>query len=185
MIRRTCLQQRHALTAATQQAASARICERIASLPVYQNASSIALYQAIDNEINLNALWFLAEQQGKQCYMPAMLPDKKMLLFLPTTSQTPLKPNQFQILEPNIPHTQAMPLQHIDLMIIPLVAFDVAGNRLGRGAGYYDRTLQHKKPACLLGAAYEFQKQSHLNKAPWDIPLSGIVTEKTIHWCSL
>ncbi len=65
---------------------------------------------------------------------------------------------------------------------MPLVAFDGHGTRLGRGAGYYDRTLEHKKPQCLLGVAYEFQHHDFLPPEPWDVPLDAVATEKTIHW---
>ena len=67
-------------------------------------------------------------------------------------------------------------------MLLPLVAFDAHGTRLGRGAGYYDRTLEHQKPACLLGIAYAFQQIPWIQPEPWDIPLDGIVTEKNLHW---
>lgn len=181
-IRKICLAQRNALTPQFKNNASNALCARIQSLPVYQAASTIALYQAIDGEINLLPLWTEAETSGKTCYLPTIIPHQKFLIFLPATLRTPQKTNQFHILEPNIPPTEAISIEKLDLMIMPLVAFDKYGTRLGRGAGYYDQTLRNKKPACLLGAAYEFQQQARLIPDPWDIPLTGIVTEKNTYW---
>ncbi|MCH9756813.1 MAG: 5-formyltetrahydrofolate cyclo-ligase [Gammaproteobacteria bacterium] len=181
-IRHTMLAKRASLAKKMKLEASKALCARIESLPLYQDAKKIALYQAIDGEIDLHPLWLLAETAGKTCYMPVITPDNKTLLFLPTTLKTPQKSNLFQILEPDLPHTSAISLNELDLMIMPLVAFNTHGTRLGRGAGYYDRTLANEKPACLLGAAYEFQRHASLLAEPWDIPLTGVVTEKNTYW---
>ncbi len=181
-IRRRYLTKRNALTADIQKNASKALCARIETLPAYQHTKKIALYHAFDGEISLTPLWRSAEAAGKTCYMPVIIPQHKTLLFLPQSLQTPHKKNKFQILEPDIPHHHAIALKNLDLMIVPLVAFDTHGTRLGRGAGYYDHTLAHERPTCLLGAAYEFQQQPTLERAAWDIPLDGIVTEKNTYW---
>lgn len=181
-IRKTCLKRRAALPEHTQREASSTLCTRIQSLDIYKNAKKIALYQAVGGEINLNSLWVKAQKDKKETYMPIVLPEEKALLFLPTTSTTPQKSNQWGILEPTIALTEAVALDEIDLMLMPLVAFDPHGTRLGRGAGYYDRTLKNTKPACLLGVAYEFQRQTRITPEPWDIPLHGIITEQNTYW---
>ncbi|MDX2345583.1 MAG: 5-formyltetrahydrofolate cyclo-ligase [Legionella sp.] len=182
IIRQQYLTQREALTEQIKLKASRALCARIESLDVYQNASHIALYQAHGGEISLHALWLAATAAGKKCYMPVIMPDTKTLKFLPATTNTAHTPNQFHILEPDAPDSSAITLEQINLMLLPLVAFDKHGTRLGRGAGYYDKTLENKKPACLLGAAYDFQQHVLLNKDPWDIPLDAIATEKNIYW---
>jgi len=174
--------QRKALPKHVRAKASQALCARIQTLPVYQRATRIALYQAIDGEIDLHPLWVQAENAGKTCYMPIMNTQTKTLLFLPTTRKTPQQTNAYHIAEPQTAHTDAAPLDNLDLMLMPLVAFDSQGTRLGRGAGYYDRTLEHTKPSCLLGVAYEFQHHEFLPPEPWDVPLDGVVTEKTIYW---
>lgn len=181
-IRRTIQAKRKALPHHERKKASQRLCARLQALPVYQQATHLALYQAIDGEVDLHTLWMLAEQAGKTCYMPVMNTQTKMLLFLPTTSKSPQQTNAYRIAEPKIPLSKAIALDRVDLMLMPLVAFDRYGTRLGRGAGYYDRTLAHKKPRCLLGIAYEFQHHDFLSPEPWDVPLHGVVTEKTIYW---
>ena len=77
------------------------------------------------------------------------------------------------------------------MIFLPVVAFDINGNRLGRGAGYYDRTLAfvneqieqgtHIKP-CLIGLAYEFQKIEQIITDKWDVALDIIVTENNIYY---
>jgi 5-formyltetrahydrofolate cyclo-ligase len=163
--------------------ASQALCTRIQALDVYQNASHIALYHAIKGEIDLHPLWRFAHAAGKICYMPVVNPHhNKTLLFLPATPDTPRTISALHIPEPNVPHHEARSPHDLDLMIMPLVAFDTHGTRLGTGGGYYDRTLAHQKPACILGVAYTFQRETFLTPEPWDIPLDGIVTEKTTYW---
>jgi 5-formyltetrahydrofolate cyclo-ligase len=71
----------------------------------------------------------------------------------------------------------------LDVILMPLVAFDGQGNRLGMGAGYYDRTLaflrhrRHWRKPRIIGLAYEFQRMPALPAEPWDVPLDGIITE--------
>ena len=173
---------RKALPGPVRTAASQALSARIQTLLPYQHATRIAMYQAIDGEIDLHPLWVLAENAGKTCYMPVMNAKTKTLLFLPTTLKTPQKINHYNITEPHVPHADAAPLDTLDLMLMPLVAFDSHGTRLGRGSGYYDRTLAQTKPRCFLGVAYEFQHCSFLPPEPWDIPLDGVVTEKTLYW---
>ena len=90
--------------------------------------------------------------------------------------------NRFQIPEPDVPLAHAISPQQIDLMFIPLLAFDAKGTRVGRGGGYYDRTLSTMRPGCLLGIAYALQYQPLIPPDPWDVALDGIVTELNVNW---
>jgi 5-formyltetrahydrofolate cyclo-ligase len=75
----------------------------------------------------------------------------------------------------------------LDLVFVPLVAFDKEGHRLGMGGGYYDRTFafktkhSHLKGPKLIGLAHDFQLQSQLPVMPWDIPLNAVITEAAIY----
>lgn len=180
-IRLTCLGVRDVLSPSYQKKISLKICERIRQLEQYRYAKRIALYKAISGEIDLNNLWQSAPLQGKFCYFPSINQDKT-LSFLPSVPSTPFIKNRFGIEEPDAPSTLAISPAQLDLMIIPLVAFDDQGTRLGRGAGYYDRTLALSKPSLLMGVAYEFQRQPYLEPQAWDIPLDVIVTEKETYW---
>jgi 5-formyltetrahydrofolate cyclo-ligase len=179
-IRRNCQQLRKTLPHATQQAAARKICDLILALDRYHQATQLALYHAVNGEIDLSFLWDSAVSEGKICCMPAL--DNQSLVFLPATPTTPSTLNRLNIPEPNIPLALAIPPARIDLMLIPLVAFDDRGTRLGQGGGFYDRALAQERPPCLLGVAYDFQRQPFIPAEAWDIPLTGVVTERGVQW---
>ena len=160
---------------------STQICNRIRALEEYRRAKSVAMYFAINGEIDLSTLWHSAPLQGKFCYFP-VLNQNSTLSFLPATPKTPFKNNRYGIPEPDVSRDLAIPIEELDLIIMPLVAFDTRCTRLGMGSGYYDRTLVNKKNCMFLGVAYQFQKVDFLIPEPWDVPLDAVVTQKAIYW---
>ncbi len=180
-LRQTCRHIRNKLSPTYQRNASHQICANIRKLDSYRYAKRIALYQAVNGEIDLGSLWRSAPLQGKYCYFPA-LNDDATLSFLPATPTSAFHENRFGIEEPDIGREHALTPAQLDLIFIPLVAFDGKGTRLGMGAGYYDRTLAHSRSPLLVGVAYEFQRQSFIEAQAWDIPLNVIITEQTVYW---
>ena len=180
-LRQTNRQIRCKLSPEFQRDAASKICARVNTLQQYHHAKQIALYQAVNGEVDLSGLWQSATQQGKYCYFPVLNADKT-LSFLPATPATPLVANRFGIAEPDVARDLALEPDALDIIFLPLVAFDEKGTRLGLGAGYYDRTLEKNKTSLLIGVAYEFQRQSFIEAQPWDIPLSVIITERTTYW---
>ncbi len=180
-MRRTCQQIRGKLPARFQRTATRKICSQIRMLEQYRYAKRIALYQAVNGEVDLSSLWKSAPLQGKYCYFPALNEDKS-LSFLPATPATPMLKNRFGIAEPDVDRNLALKPERLDIIFMPLVAFDKKGTRLGMGAGYYDRTLENHNAPLLIGVAYEFQRQSFIETQPWDVPLTLIITERTIYW---
>ncbi|WED43611.1 5-formyltetrahydrofolate cyclo-ligase [Legionella cardiaca] len=180
-LRRSCRQIRENLSHDYQQEASNQVCARIRSLEQYRYAKRIALYQAVGGEINLNSLWNSAPLQRKYCYYPA-LNDDKTLSFLPATPATAFIENRFGIPEPDVARSTAISPGQLDIIFMPLVAFDKQGTRLGMGAGYYDRTLAKERHPLLIGVAYEFQRQSYIRAYAWDIPLAAVITQHAIYW---
>lgn len=91
----------------------------------------------------------------------------------------------FGILEPR--GTRMRSARELDLVFLPLVGFDLAGNRIGMGRGFYDRHFAHRRllrqwrRPLLVGLAYEVQKVSALPHAPHDVPLDAIVTDRSTH----
>ncbi len=163
--------------------ASSQICARIKALEPYRRAKNVALYFSVNGEIDLNALWKSAPLQGKFCYFPA-LNNESSLSFLPATPATPFKNNKYGVPEPDVSFDMAIPVKELDLIILPLVAFDMRCIRIGMGAGYYDRTLENEKPKYLFGVAYQFQLVDFIDPQPWDIPLDAVITQKAIYWRS-
>lgn len=172
--RRQLLQIRRHLPLWFKQTCAHLVCKAIMALPLYQQANRLALYHAMDHEIALDELWHHALSQGKTCYFPVLLPNKQ-LSFVPADESALFIPNRWGIPEPV--HRDAVALQEINLFLLPLIGFDNQGNRLGTGAGCYDRTLaQVENPHC-IGVGYAFQQLSTILTEPTDVPLDLVVTE--------
>ena len=146
----------------------------------------IACFLDNDGEIETGPLINQLLAAGKSVYLPALHPDKENeLLFLPYKQNDSLIANRFGIPEPDIHSQKWINNRDLDLVLMPLVAFDKQGNRLGMGGGYYDRSFafileqQTQKPR-LAGIAYSFQQVDHLEPANWDVPLGNIFTEKGV-----
>jgi len=182
-------QQRRTLSDAERENAAFLLCERVASSRIYQHSKHIAFYLSNDGEMDLSLLIKHAWQQGKQVYLPVLAePNTQKLWFIPYTPTTKLKNNRFGIAEPvHSSRTRLRKTLSLDLILMPLVAFDQQGNRVGMGGGFYDRSLaflknrQHWHKPNLLGVAYELQKQEQLEINLWDIPLQAIATEKKLY----
>ena len=191
-LRQQIRQQRRALSDAEREQASFLLCKRIASSKAFKQSKHIAFYLTNDGEIDLSLLIKHAWQQGKKCYLPVLAkpntPNMQRLWFIPYTPHTKLKFNRFGIQEPiHSSKARFRKTLSLDLILMPLVAFDSEGNRVGMGGGFYDRTLsflrQKKfwhKPN-LLGVAYDFQKQKQLEANFWDIPMQAIATDKCLY----
>lgn len=163
---------------ALQVAASKAIVDRLEALTCFQQAEHIALYYPCNNEVNLLALQ-RAENYGKQFYFPSITAEKK-LVFLPVNTQTPFKKHTWGLYEPAVPLDSAHDANTLDLIIMPLVAFDANCNRIGMGGGYYDRTLA-KNNSLLVGVAFNLQYTHHIEPDSWDISPSIIITETNIY----
>lgn len=187
-LRQALRRQRRALSESERRRASRQVCEHVAASRLFLNSRRIAFYLPNDGEIDLQPLIEHAWQTHKQCYLPVIgTRNSRRLWFLPYVPHGPLQVNRFGIPEPlHHPGERRFKAHALDLVLLPLVAFDPSGNRLGMGGGYYDRTLAFlnhrriwRKPR-LLGTAYQFQQRASLPVHPWDVPLDGIATEQGI-----
>ena len=179
--------QRRTLSVHERKRYSLQIAKRIAKTPLFRNSNRIAFYIARDGELDLWPLMQIAWKMKKHCYLPILSPPFQQHLYFGRYEEgDPLIPNQFSIPEPKVSPRQWRKGRRLDLVLTPLVAFDAAGNRLGMGGGYYDRTFaylrnhRHLQKPKLVGVAYAFQQVPHLESARWDVPLSSIVTPKNI-----
>lgn len=182
ILRETIRKQRTSLTLEERAAAAEKMVQLLIANPVWQNSQCIAGYWSTNGEIDPSALFTLIWQTGKTAYLPILDPHHQ-LHFSQYKKNDRLFPNRYKIFEPELLPEKILAPQQLDLALVPLLGFDDHGNRLGQGAGYYDRTfafLQHvSRPAkpILLGLAYEWQKVDQLAAAAWDIALDGVVTE--------
>ena len=166
------------LTALQQRQAEESITQQAIVLIEERNAQHIALYISFDGEISTEKLIKILWTQGKQVYLPVLHPFKpNHLLFLRYLPDTPMCQNKFGIWEPKLNVQNVLPLDELDILFTPLVAFDKQGNRLGMGGGFYDRTLQHwqKSPLIPVGLAHQCQQVEQLPTEAWDVPLHQIL----------
>lgn len=125
----------------------------------------------------------LAWQRDKEIYLPVLQKHTRHMMFAPYGPKTRLKNNRFGIPEPDVPRNKMHAPKALDLVIVPLVAFDDSGNRMGMGGGYYDRSFSFLRFAMeprhprLVGAAHELQRVPQLEAQEWDVPLDSVVTE--------
>ncbi|TQV89189.1 5-formyltetrahydrofolate cyclo-ligase [Aliikangiella coralliicola] len=164
--------------------AARNLCINIQALTSYQSAKAIACFLSFDGEINTApTIDALLEDKGR-CFLPKLKPSKpNRLWFMPYDGQTRLSVNRFGIPEVDKPVNLAIRVSSLDILLMPLVAFDTKGNRLGMGGGFYDATLAHllspefadKRPLC-IGIAYDEQRVSAIPAQEWDYPLDGVVT---------
>ncbi|MEE9451181.1 MAG: 5-formyltetrahydrofolate cyclo-ligase, partial [Gammaproteobacteria bacterium] len=187
-IRQAVRKQRQQLSLPQRQFTASALQAHIVKLPLFQQAKHVALYFSHHNEVDTAPLWQSCCVAGKSCYFPVLIqsPDKH-LIFLPHQEGERLQKNRYGILEPTVSHDKAIDIFDLDVIFIPLVAFDVRANRLGMGVGYYDRTLievvrQAATEPLLIGLAYEMQKVKQVPMADWDVPMSAVVTEETVYW---
>ncbi|ARJ42508.1 5-formyltetrahydrofolate cyclo-ligase [Pantoea alhagi] len=170
---------RRGLSAEQQTHAANSVAEHALNVASVDRAQHIALFLSVDGELNTCPLIARLWQQHKQVYLPVLHPfSPGNLLFIHYTPETILIPNRLRIPEPPLDVRHIIPLDRLDVMFVPLVAFDKQGQRLGMGGGFYDRTLQHWRNHRFLpiGLAHDCQQVDTLPAEAWDIPLPAILT---------
>lgn len=166
------------LTALQQQQAEDSITQQALALIEAQNAQHIALYVSFDGEISTEKLIKTLWAQDKHVYLPVLHPfNPNHLLFLRYLPDTPMLKNKFGIWELKLNVQNVLPLDELDILFTPLVAFDKQGNRLGMGGGFYDRTLQNWQNSSFIpvGLAHQCQQVEQLPTEAWDVPLHRIL----------
>ncbi len=159
---------------------SEKIAEYLFNSPFYLSAKTVACYFSTDEEVNTSLILQGILAEDKACYLPRLVPNKQGIMeFVRYCEDDSLQANQFNILEPCLPEREIAVLDEIDLVLAPLVAFDDKGNRLGMGAGYYDRALANKTAKTFYcGLAYSCQRVDSLEVNAWDVPLDEVITER-------
>jgi len=184
-IRRAMRQRRRSLSPRERARAGRELARRLVRSSLFQRARRISCFLAADGEIDTSAVIAAAWRAGKQVYLPVLAPfGGARLWFLSYRPDSPMTRNRFGIPEPRLRGNARLAAAQLDLVLTPLVAFDAAGNRLGMGGGYYDRTfaflhrrLGWQRPR-LVGLAYSFQQVERLPGEAWDVPLWGAATER-------
>lgn len=172
---------RRDLSGEQQRTDAAKLFARLIKHNQVMNAHHIGISLASDGEIDTLAFIKWCWANNKQVYLPVVHPfSKGHLLFLEYAQDTEMELNRYGIYEPKLeqPHTCAM--KKLDIVFTPLVAFDLKGNRIGMGGGYYDRMLapwfKEKTGPYPIGLAHDCQQVESLPVEEWDVPLPEIIT---------
>ncbi len=182
-LRQAIRQKRRALTEDQQKYTGAVLADSLKSFPPYHRAQRIAFYLKNDGEADPKPLLEDAMRKGKACYLPVLAPIKNNeLYFVRYDTAATLANNRFGMEEPELIDQHIAPLWTLDIVFMPLVAFDRTGTRLGMGGGYYDRTLANTstRQPLLIGLAHSCQEVNSLERSAWDIPMDAIATEKEL-----
>lgn len=161
---------------------SALVQHNLIESPFYAGAACLVLYAAKANEVATDMIFAHALASGRRVLYPRIDPETHDLSLVRVGDRAELQPGAFGILEP----AGAEIARYADLgralICVPGVAFGLAGQRLGRGGGYYDRLIAALAPqAVTAGLAYSFQVLDRLPESPSDRRVGLIVTESAVH----
>ena len=153
-----------------------------------RHARRVALYWAADGELDPQPLMQRMPGRRRRWYLPVLRRHALgRLWFVRYTNNDRLRANRLGIPEPIRRKRRITAAQALDLILLPLVGFDTDCNRIGMGAGYYDRSLgflryrSHWRRPLLIGLAHECQRLDRIEPHPWDVPLDAVVTEARIY----
>jgi 5-formyltetrahydrofolate cyclo-ligase len=182
-LRRTILTARAALPPERRRADSAAIVDRLPKLPAFSPATTIAAYVGFDTEIDTAPFLAQVVGAGKRLLLPRIVDvesreRRHLVLHAVEDMALDTRPGRWGILEPDPGRCPAIDPTEVDLLLLPGVAFDRAGGRLGYGAGFYDRLLPTLRPDCLrVAAAFSIQVVPAVPMEDHDQRFHWLVTE--------
>ncbi len=181
-LRASCLARRAVLTTVKRRQMSATIAKHVCAMPAFRDSQTVMLYMALPQEVQTAAILAASLYQGKRITVPVVKPHGLVAVELPA-GQLQFQPGPFGILEPAVSTATISP-QDINCVIVPGIAFDRRGARLGFGKGYYDRFLC-RLPATthVCGLAFSLQIVQHVPDMPHDVRMQSLVTEQGVLTC--
>ena len=176
-VRTEILHRREALTPAERTRLSERIVDSAARWIQREGFHFVMLYLNMRSEVETTGLLEGLLNSGKQVCAPVV--DTEQLKLIPRRIQnleTELVRHPYGMLEPNAA-CPLFPIEHLQLIVVPGIAFDHNGYRLGYGKGFYDRFLVKCPDAVAIGLAYQIQLVEDTFPQAWDVPVQHIFTE--------
>lgn len=187
-LRKAFRNKRLSLSSEKQTAAAQGLVQQYQQNTLFQGEQNLALYLSFDGEVDTQPLIDYLWSMKRGVFLPILHPFcQGHLLFQEFTHDTKMRENHFGILEPTLNVQRVCPVEKLNVIFTPLVAFDLSGNRLGMGGGFYDRTLtglaslNEKCQPIVVGLAHELQKNAALPVEPWDIRLPYILTASKLY----
>lgn len=178
-MRRELRERRSALSPEEQAGVSAAVERRLAQIAALNRSPVVGGYRAIRGEVDIDAALTSLHAGGTLVTVPRVSGD--CMDFLPWTSGSETITGSFGIDEPI--NGEPVQFSQHDVVLVPLVAFDGTGQRLGQGGGFYDRAIAEAGAArpLLIGVAHAFQQVRSVPVEAWDMPLDAVVTEERVH----
>lgn len=176
---------REKLSAGERAELSAAICANVRATQAWQRARTVLCYMPIRGEVDVRALVDELWERGSRVLLPRCRPNEPGVMDVACAScADDLGTGSYGILEPDADACPALEDARPDLILVPGVAYDGKGFRLGFGAGFYDRFLSGDQApgASVYGVAYAFQILETLPVDPWDVPVQAVITENDILW---
>jgi 5-formyltetrahydrofolate cyclo-ligase len=153
--------------------------ENLASLDEYRGARLVASYVSKPDEVRTDEIIRRIFSEGRRVAVPLINLPSEALVFLEIHGLGDLSLGHFGILEPGRDATP-VPLNQTDLVLVPLVAWDDRGHRIGYGKGYFDRALAERGRSFAIGLALESQRIQMVPESPSDVRLDIVVTERRV-----
>jgi 5-formyltetrahydrofolate cyclo-ligase len=186
-LRRRMRQARAAVTRSARKHAAHAIASHVARSHWLRPNLRVALFASMADEIDTAPLLRVVAQRRAQIFLPRIVSSRSArMCFTPLGSRW--RRNCYGIVEPASNHRQ--PTIFLDVIFLPLLAFDATGTRLGMGGGYYDRALDYRlrrytwRGPMVIGLAFDLQEVAVLARQPHDVPLDAIITPRGIRWFS-
>ena len=159
--------------------ASSDISQKIITSKYFKDANNIGCYLSTEYEVSTDIIISSAHKTNKNLYVPKIKQGHAMD-FVKMTLNSNMVKNRYGIHEPL--YEDIIDANKLDIVLVPIVAFDEKKNRIGMGGGFYDRKFKYikntkKKYPLLIGVAFECQKVKKIKPENWDVKLSTIVTE--------
>ena len=170
-------------------AAADALARSLEQLPEFLVDARIAGYWAVGGEMPLHAVYTSLRTREQRYFLP-LLAEPGLLRFAAWQPGAPLRHNRYGIPEPEVAQGDVAPSE-LDVVLLPLLGFDRKGNRLGMGAGYYDRSFAFLRDAprparpLLVGIGYHFQELAQIAAEAWDIRLDFIATDRELIACTV
>lgn len=179
-IRKRILQLRNAMTSDEIATKSDEIVRRLTGLPEIRDASILMVFLSFGSEVRTDGIIRWGWENEKRIVVPRCRPEERRLTPCLLSEFSELETGHYGIREPKAGLARSVPAGEIDAVLVPAVAFDRRGYRVGYGGGYYDRFLPEVPKGVRIGVAFCCQILSEIPVDPHDIPAERIVTEEEI-----
>ena len=177
---------RHGILEDVRKSSAILVAKHFVASDAFKQSTHIACYFSTKDELSTDVVFTSLWRAGKSCYLPVLHEKVHSMGFAHYARSTVLCQNRYRIFEPKEPRYVDHDL--LDIVLVPLLAFDKKGSRLGLGGGYYDQSfnflLSVKRPAkpLLVGLCFSQQEAASIPRDSWDVPLDAVITEEGIRW---